>query len=102
MASVMFSELASLGLDRTSVSNKYSLVYFYWLKDAFWFRGYIFLCSVQLSMKLQVFRSIKNNKNYRFFSALDKPRMFFLLINVAVRTIVGILTFISRKYFMLS
>ena len=33
-----------------------------------------------------------------FFSGLDKPRMvFFLLINVKMPTIVGILTFMSRK-----
>ena len=37
------------------------------------------------------------------FSGLDKPRMlFFLLINVKMPTIVGILTFMSKKNFMLS
>ena len=34
------------------------------------------------------------------FSGSDKPRMlFFLLINVEMQTIVGILTFMSRKIF---
>ena len=37
------------------------------------------------------------------FSGVEKPRMvFFLLINVKMPTIVGILTFISRKNFMLN
>ena len=39
----------------------------------------------------------------RPFLGSDKPRMlFFLLINVKMPTIVGILTFMCRKYFMLS
>ena len=45
-------------------------------------------------------------KKLSFFSGSDKPRMlFFLLINVKMLTIVvivGILTFISTKNFMLS
>ena len=37
------------------------------------------------------------------FSGSDKPRMpFFMLLNVKMPTNVGILTFMSRKYFMLS
>ena len=37
------------------------------------------------------------------FSGSDKPRMlFFPLINVKMPTIVGILTFMSRKHFVLS
>ena len=41
----------------------------------------------------------KNIKKFGFFLGSDKPRMlFFPLINV----IVGILTFMSRKNFMLS
>ena len=37
-------------------------------------------------------------KKFSFFQVLDKPRMlFFLLMNVKMPTIVGILTFISRK-----
>ena len=37
------------------------------------------------------------------FSGLDKPRMsFFLIINVTMPTILGILTFMTRKNFMLS
>ena len=43
--------------------------------------------------------TIKNIKKIRFFFAgSDKPRMLlFLLINVKMPTIVGILTFMSRK-----
>ena len=38
-----------------------------------------------------------------FFSGSADPRMlFFLLINVEMPTIVGILTFMSKKNFMLS
>ena len=53
----------------------------------------------------------KNIKIFSFFfffflgggGVSDKPRMlFFLLINVKMSTVVGILTFISRKNFMLS
>ena len=41
---------------------------------------------------------IKNIKKYRFFSGSDKLGMlFFLLINVKMPTVVGILTFMSRK-----
>ena len=37
------------------------------------------------------------------FSDSDKPRMLFLqLINVKMPTVVGILTFMSRKKFMLN
>ena len=40
----------------------------------------------------------KNIKKFSFFSDSDKPRMlFFLLINVKMPTIVGILTFMGRK-----
>ena len=47
---------------------------------------------------------LKISRNSAFFLlGSDKPRMlFFLLINVKVPTIVGILTFMSRKNFMLS
>ena len=51
----------------------------------------------------------KNIKKFSFFSDSDKPRMlFFLLINVKMPTniemptIVGILTFMSGKNFMLN
>ena len=45
----------------------------------------------------------KNFKKLRFFLGSDKRRMlFFRLINVKMPTIVGILTFTSRKNFMLS
>ena len=45
----------------------------------------------------------KNIKKLSFFSGSNKPRMlFFSLINVKMPTIVGILTFMSWKNFMLS
>ena len=45
----------------------------------------------------------KNIKKFSIFLGSDKPRIhFFLLINVKMPTIVGILTFMSRKNFMLS
>ena len=44
----------------------------------------------------------KYEKN-QLFSGSDKwRRLFFLLINVKMQTIVGILTFMSKKNFMLS
>ena len=45
----------------------------------------------------------KKYQEIQLFSDSDKPRMpFFLLINVKMPTIVGILIFMSRKKFMLS
>ena len=45
----------------------------------------------------------KKYQGIRFFLGSDKPRMlFFPLINVKMPTIFGILTFMSRKNFMLS
>ena len=45
----------------------------------------------------------KKYQEIRLFLGSDKPRMlFFPLINVKMPTIVGILTFMSRKNFMLS
>ena len=45
----------------------------------------------------------KNFKKSNIFLGSDKHRMlFFPLINVKMPTIVGILTFMSRKKFMLS
>ena len=62
----------------------------------------LFSCSIQLSMKFYMLVSIKISRNWTFLGS-DKPRMlFFSLINVKMPTIVGILTFISRKNFMLS
>ena len=47
--------------------------------------------------------SMKISRNLAFFSDSDKPRMlFFLLINVKMPTIVGILSFLSTKNFMLN
>ena len=62
----------------------------------------IFSCSTQLCMKVQMLIKIKISRNSAF-SGSDKLRMlFFLLTNVKIPTIVGILTFVSRKNFMLS
>ena len=48
-------------------------------------------------------RKYKNIKKIQLFLDSDKSRMlFFLFINVKMPTIVGILTFMSRKNFMLS
>ena len=45
----------------------------------------------------------KNIKKLSFFLGSDKPGMlFFMLMNVKMPTIVGILTFMSRNNFMLS
>ena len=45
----------------------------------------------------------KKYQEIQHFSGSDKPRMlFFLFISVKMPTIVGILTFMSRKNFMLS
>ena len=45
----------------------------------------------------------KTIKIFGFFLGLDKPRMlFFPLVNVKMPTVVGILTSMSRKKFMLS
>ena len=69
----------------------------------------LFSCSTQLSMNIEMLTSIKISRNSAF-SGSDKPRiLFFLLINikmpttinVKIPTIVGILTFMSRKNFML-
>ena len=53
--------------------------------------------------KLFNVHKIYNIKTFSCFSDSDKSRMrFFLLINVKKRTIVGMLTFISRTNYMLS
>ena len=67
-------------------------------------RGYktIFMPNSAEYEILNAYKS-ENIKKCSFFSGLDKPRMlFFLLINVKMPTIVGILTFMSRENFMLS
>ena len=61
----------------------------------------LFSCSTQLSMKFQMLISMKISRNSAY-SGSDKLRMqFSVLINVKMPTIVGILTFMSRKTFML-
>ena len=62
----------------------------------------LFSCSSQMSMNFLNAHKYKNKK-IRFYLGFDKPRMlFFPLINVKMPTIVGILTFMSRKNYMLS
>ena len=61
------------------------------------------LCSTQLSMKFQILINTKISRHSSFFSCSDKHKMlFFLLINVKMPTIIGILTIMRRKNFMLS
>ena len=61
-----------------------------------------FTRSTQLSMKVQTLISTIISSNSPF-SGSGEPRMLFiLLINVKMPTIVGILTLMSRKNFMLS
>ena len=63
----------------------------------------LFSCSTQLSKIFNAHRYENVKKLSFFFSGSDNPRMlFFMLINVKKPTIVGILTFMSRKIFMLS
>ena len=59
-------------------------------------------CSTQLSLTFQMLITIKYQEIWLIFVS-DKSRMpFFSLLNVKMPTIVGILTFMSRKSFMLS
>ena len=54
------------------------------------------------SVKHEILNTHKYHE-IQLFSDSDKPRMLFcLLINVKMPTIVGILTFMSRKIFMLN
>ena len=62
----------------------------------------LFSCSTQLSIKFEMLISVKNIKKFSFFQAQISLESIFLLINVKMPTTVGILTFISRKNFMLS
>ena len=67
-------------------------------------RGYTFFFMLN-SAELEILNAhkYKNIKKFSFSSVSDKPIMlFFLLIDVEMPTIVGILTFMSRKNFMFS
>ena len=69
-----------------------------------WLRGYktFFILN---SVEHEILNAYKYEtvKKFSIFSGSDKLRMlFFLLINVKMPTIVGILTFLSRKFFMLN
>ena len=62
----------------------------------------LFSCSTQLSMKFLLLINIKMLK-ITIFLALKLPNVvIILLINVEMPIFVGILTFMSRIYFMLS
>ena len=62
----------------------------------------LFSRSTQLSMKFQMLISMKISRNSTFFPAQKLRMLFFVLINVKMPTIVGILTLMSRKSFMLN
>ena len=69
-----------------------------------WPRGYktVFMLN-SIEHEILNAHKYKNIKKFSFFSGSDKPRiLFFPLINVKMPTNVGILTFMSRKNFMLS
>ena len=63
-------------------------------------QGYKTICMLNSAEHeiLNVYK-YKNSKKISFFSGSDKLRMLsFLLINVEMPTIVGILTFMSKKH----
>ena len=62
----------------------------------------LFSCLTQLSMKFEMLISIKNQVIKHFSGSVKLRMLFFPLINVKMPTIVGILTFMSRKNFILS
>ena len=66
-------------------------------------KKFFMLKSTQLSMRFLNENKYKTYQENQLFSGSDKLIMhFFQLINVKMPTIVGILTFMSRKNFMLS
>ena len=67
-------------------------------------RGYkTFFVLNSIEHKILNAHKYKNIKKFGLFLGSAKPRMlFFPLINVKMPTSVGILTFLSRKNFMLS
>ena len=69
-----------------------------------WPRGYkTYFMLNSVEHEISNAHKYKNIKKFSFFSDSDKPKiLFFLLINVKMPTIVGILTFMSRKDFMLN
>ena len=76
----------------------------FWQEIHIWARGYktfIMLNSIEHEIiNTHKYKKYQGNSN---FLGSDKPRMlFFQLVNVKMPTIVGILTFLSRKNFVLS
>ena len=53
-------------------------------------------------MKVYMLISVKISRNSAFLGSEKARMLFFPFINVKIPTIVGILTFMSRKNFMLS
>ena len=62
----------------------------------------LFSCSTQRSMKFKMLISIKIAGNSALLGSDKLIMLFFLFKNVKMPTKVGILTFMSRKNFMLS
>ena len=61
----------------------------------------LFSCSTQLSKKILKAHKYKKSQQIQHLLGSDKLIMlFFMFINVKMPTIVGILTFMSRKKFM--
>ena len=65
------------------------------------YRTFFMLNSVKHEI-LNVHKYKKNIKKFSFLGSNKSTILFFPLINVKMPTFVGILTFISRKNFMLS
>ena len=61
-----------------------------------------FSCPIQLSMKFQLLIKTKIQTSEEVSGLSLSVVLFIMLINVKMPTIVGILTFMSRKYFVLS
>ena len=58
---------------------------------------------IRMLIGIKTIKKLSNFQAHQQFSGSDKPRMlFFMLINIKLPTIVGILSFMSRKIFMLS
>ena len=68
-----------------------------------WPRGYkTFFVLISIEHEILILICMKISRNSAF-SDSNKPRvLFFPLINIKMPTVVGILTFMSRKNFMLS
>ena len=59
-------------------------------------------CSTQLITKFQLLIKTRIQTNKQFLALCISDVVFIMLINVKMPTLVGILTFMSREYFVLS